>query len=756
MGAGADKKENKKRRKWVVTSAWPYVNATPHLGNMIGSVLSADVFARYLRLKGDDVVFVSGSDEHGTPIAVEAIKQNVDPQELAEKKHKEIVKIFKDWNISYDNYTHTHNPTHIKFVQDFYLQVQKNGYVSEEETEAYYCPVDDFFLPDRFIEGTCPYCGMPGARGDQCDNPECGRVLEPDQLIDPHCKICLLKDEKRLTTPIKKKTKHWYFEFPLVEEKIHKFIENNNIIPPNAKQMTLNACKQGLPKRAITRDLKWGIPAPFKGAENKTIYVWFEAVLGYISAVKEWAEKIKKEPQLFSYFWNDPETRTVFFIGKDNIVFHLLIFPGLLFGYNDNLPKNEQFTLPYNVSSTEFLMYENDKFSKTRGVGIWTDEALQIAHVDYWRYNLIRNRPEGRDVSFIWSEFLNNVNELNDKIGNFVHRALTFIFKRFDAKVPKLLELDEKDKEIVNLIKNAPQKVGSLLEQFRLKEALEEVVNIAHKGNIYLNDKAPWKIIKSDKDRAGHVFNLCLQLSRTIAILLHPFCPESAEKIMSSIGCDLSNKEEALNWDSAAELKIPDQCPIQKPAPVFQKINPKEILDKIIEIRKSKGEDFKIFGSLKELIDAEESGKITPGGKAKQKSTKKQKKKADLQGQMDGKINYKFFSKFNFNTAIVKDISITSITANDQDQNNAKQNSQDKTPAFEVKIKAIGHDNSEISLNTIIHNSKEHILSFKDRPIIYLRNADDAETSIILKVKYNNKETFLTTDENVPPGSKIL
>ncbi|MFX1339181.1 MAG: methionine--tRNA ligase, partial [Promethearchaeota archaeon] len=511
------------KNKWVVTSAWPYVNAIPHLGNMIGSVLSADVFARFLRLKGDDVVFVSGSDTHGTPVAVAAKQQNIPAEELAMKNHKIIKKLFEQWNISYDNYTHTHNTTHIEFVQDFYLDVQKNGYVFEKEIKSPYCKHDKLYLPDRFVEGICPHCKDDRARGDQCDN--CQKLLTPLELIEPKCAICGKTPEIRYT-------KHWYMDFPKLQERLAGLIKNNQIIPPNARQVCLNSISEGLPERAITRDLEWGIPAKFKGADEKTIYVWFEAVLGYVSAVKEWAEKIVGKPEQFDYFWKDPNTKTVYFIGKDNIIFHLIVFPGLLLAYNENKKKKEQLVLPYNVSSTEFLMYENDKFSKSRGVGIWIDEALELAPLDYWRFNLLYNRPEKSDTSFLWSEFDNNIKTLNDNIGNFIHRTLTFINKQFKGTIPKKIKYDEIDQNFISKLNEISKKIGKLLEKFKLRKALREIVTFAKEGNVYLNDKAPWHLIKENKEAAGNAFNICAQAVYALCILLAPFIPETSEIIL--------------------------------------------------------------------------------------------------------------------------------------------------------------------------------------------------------------------------------
>ncbi len=558
------------QRRWIITSAWPYVNATPHLGNMIGSVLSADVFARYLRLKGDEVVFVSGSDEHGTPTAVSAIEQGVDVNDLTDKNHAKIAGLFEKWKISYDNYTRTHNPTHIKFTQEFYLKAQENGYVFTQEDDILYCPKDELPLPDRFVTGTCPYCHQPGARGDQCDNPSCGKLLTPLELIEPQCTICG-------TTPERKTTTHWYFDLPQLEDRLKALIEANDIIPPNAKSMCLNAIAKGLPARAITRDLKWGIPAPFPGAEGKTIYVWFEAVLGYISATIQWAEDMIKKPDRWKDFWYDQETRAVYFIGKDNIIFHLLLFPAFLLAVNDNAPPEEQFVLPYNVSSTEFLMYEHDKFSKSRGVGIWIDEAIELLPVDYWRYSLVRNRPETRDQSFLWSEFQKNTNELNDVFGNFVHRVLTFIKKNYNGEVPSRLEPDERDGEILTLLEKAPDEIGKLIENFQFKAALEQVLELGRQGNQYLSDTAPWHLIKEDKARAGHVLNISLQVVSSLAILLAPFIPISAKKIWKML--NIRSDVFAENWDSAGKIFPEPGKKLGKPKPLFQKVDVEEIKD---------------------------------------------------------------------------------------------------------------------------------------------------------------------------------
>ncbi|MFX0033736.1 MAG: methionine--tRNA ligase [Candidatus Hermodarchaeota archaeon] len=561
------------------------ISEIPHLGNLIGSTLSADVFARFLRMKGDEVLFVSGSDMHGTPVAVEAKKADVSVEELAIANHNKIKELHEKWKISFDNYTQTHNPTHIEFVQKFYLDIQKNGYILEKETESLYCEKDDLFLPDRFVEGICPHCKAEKARGDQCDN--CQKLLTPLELKESYCSICGAKPKLR-------KSKHWYLDFPKLQNQLKNLIEDNKIIPQNARQMCLNSIEEGLPERAITRDLDWGIPAPFKGAEGKTIYVWFEAVLGYISACLEWANKLINQPKKFDYFWKDQNTNTVYFIGKDNIIFHLIIFPGLLMAYNADKKDSDRLVLPYNVSSTEWLMHENEKFSKSRGIGIWIDEALELAPLDYWRFNLVYNRPESGDTSFLWSEFENNIKTLNDNIGNFIHRTLTFIDKQFNKTIPEKSDYDEVDNIFIEKINNIGYQIGESLINFKLRKALRDIVSFGKEGNVYLNDKAPWHLIKKDKRKAGHVFNICVQAVYALAILLGPFIPDTSEKILSYLN---SPRLSEVSWESINSNSVKAETKIHSPQPIFQKLDIEEIKNNLYVIREKK-----LQGDKRELI----------------------------------------------------------------------------------------------------------------------------------------------------------
>ncbi|MGQ4833007.1 MAG: methionine--tRNA ligase [Candidatus Asgardarchaeia archaeon] len=542
--------------KWLICSAWPYINAIPHLGTLIGSVLSADVFARYLRLKGEEVVFVSGSDEHGTPIEVEAIKRNISPKEFTDRMHKIVSELFREWGISFDNYTRTESKIHIEFVRTFYKKVEKNGYIFTKIQQMLYCPNCKRFLPDRFVEGTCPYCGYEQARGDQCD--KCGRLLEPTQLINPHCVICG-------ATPEIRETKHWFFNLTAFEKKLYEYIKNNKNFPDNARNFSIQMIKDGLKPRSVTRDNKWGIPAPFEGAEDKTIYVWMEAVLGYISATIEWSKKIGN-PEKWKEFWFDKDTKSVYFIGKDNIPFHTIIFPALL------MATHEDYNLPWNIVSTEYLQFEGQKFSKSRGIGIWADEAIKMFPVDYFRYVLISIRPEKHDTNFRWDLFKQIVNdELNDVIGNFIHRTLTFIYKNFDRKIPKQGELNDNDKEVLTKLGEIADNSGKLLESFRYKDALNEVVGLMRIGNQYFSNSEPWVLIKKDKERAGTVLNICSQLIASFAILVEPFMPFTAEKIWSDL-LNLQSSVHEQRWENAKSPILKEGHEINKPKLLFKKI----------------------------------------------------------------------------------------------------------------------------------------------------------------------------------------
>lgn len=558
--------------RWLVTSAWPYSSVTPHLGNMIGSILSGDAFARYLRLKGHEVLYVSGSDEHGTPVEVEALKAGLSVKEFADRNHKKIKDLFERWNISYDNYTRTENPIHIRFVQDFYLKLQKNGYIYESSEKVHFCERDNRFLPDRFVEGECPYCGFKTARGDQCDG--CGRPLEPELLINPVCVIC--------HGPVYlKETRQWFFDLPKLSEKVKEYLLRDDIhLSEIARSFSIRLVEEGLKARSLTRDSRWGIPAPFEGAEGKTIYVWMEAVLGYVSATIEYFEK-RGDADGWKRFWFDKDAKTVYFIGKDNIPFHTIILPALLIG------TGEGYNLPHAVDSTDFLMFEGQKFSKSRRIGIWIDEALEIAPADYWRYVLLSLRPEGGDVNFKIDLFIEKVNnDLNNVIGNLVNRTVVGFEKFCGGRLECKPEVDLDCENFLLEALKRHDEIGLLYEDFKIQRAVRETVRQAEEGNRFLNEKEPWKLFKEDASKAVSVIYSLLRVIRLITVELYPIMPSTSELLWKNLAEDKDVL--STGWDGAkSDFKYPIN--IKRFPPVFKKISREEVLSIIERFRSGGG-----------------------------------------------------------------------------------------------------------------------------------------------------------------------
>ncbi len=496
---------------------------------------------------------------------MEALKQGISPRQLTNKNHQLIKKLVKAFDIQFDNYTRTESPVHIRFVQEFYKKVEKKGYVHTEKLTLPYCQRDKRFLPDRFVEGECPYCHSPGARGDQCDT--CGRILEPTDLINPHCVLCG-------QAPVLKESQHWFFDLPKLAKRLGKYVENNRNFPENARNFSLSWIKEGLKPRSLTRDISWGIPAPFEGAEKKTLYVWMEAVLGYVSATKEWAEKTKR-PSLWKKYWFDPDARNIHFIGKDNIPFHTIIFPGLL------LASGDPYSLPWQVSSTEYIQFEGSKFSKSRRIGVWIDEALELEGPEYWRYVMISLRPEQKDVNFTWEEFERKVNtELNDVIGNFVHRTVSFLQTHFGGVVPSYNSRSGPDQAILSALEREGQAVDKKFKEFRLKEALERVVDLARQGNRYLNEREPWRDYKTSPESAGQTIALAIQIVASVAVMLQPFLPETSSKILKGIV-----RKRALGWDYSGTCFVKPGAKIATFEPLFHKVSASSLRERLVNLR---------------------------------------------------------------------------------------------------------------------------------------------------------------------------
>jgi methionyl-tRNA synthetase len=512
-------------KRHTVTAALPYANGPIHIGHLAGCYLPADIYVRYLRLRGRDVIFICGSDEHGVPITIRARKENITPQQVVDKYHNMMKASFEKFGISFSIYSRTSSPVHHKTASDFFLKLYEKGVFEESFTEQYYDEKAKQFLADRYITGTCPNCQNPSAYGDQCER--CGTSLSPTDLINP---VSALTGEK----PILKETKNWFLPLDKLQPKIEAYIDSHSDWKPNVFGQCKSWLNQGLHPRAMTRDLDWGVKVPLKDAENKVLYVWFDAPIGYISATKELTKDWEK-------YWKDKETRLIHFIGKDNIVFHCIIFPAMLMCEGD-------FILPDNVPANEFLNLEGRKISTSRNWAVWLHEYLEDfpGKEDVMRYTLCANAPETKDNDFTWKDFqAKNNNELVAILGNFVHRTHVLTWKYFEGKVPHAAEYTKADLQVMEDIKAFPNKIADALETFHFREALAEMMNLARLGNKYLADNEPWKAITHNPKRVETVLNISLQVCASLTILARPFLPFTADKLchLLSIG--------QLNWDSA-------------------------------------------------------------------------------------------------------------------------------------------------------------------------------------------------------------
>jgi methionyl-tRNA synthetase len=596
--------ENLRDQKYVICPAWPYMNAVPHLGTVL-HLLGADIYVRYLKLRGADVISATGSDCHGTPIEIAAIAEGISPKELVDRYHSQILDLLEKWNINL-NYSKTANPHHYKWTQDFYRRCFENGYIFDKEVKQLYCNHDKRFLPDRFVEGKCPHCGASGARGDQCDAPDCGKPLSPIELIEPKCKICG-------NTPVVKTSAQWYYDFSAFQEKLLIYIRQNKQFPENARKFSLNILKEGLQARTLTRDLKWGIPAEkaIPNAKGKSIYVWLEAVLGYVSASAEYGEKKYKDPNFWQKYWLDQDTRTVFFIGKDNIFFHTLLLPGLLLGTEDTYGK--PFVLPYNVSSTEFLVFEEQKFSKSQGIGIWIDEAAVLLPTDYWRYYLSATRPEIKDTLFSWRDLEQRVNiDLNDVLGNYIHRVIVLLHKYSEGKIPDCHRLSDDDRDFVTAIHEVPETVADYFDNFEFKKAVTSIIDFSRTANAYLSTKEPWKLIESDASAVDTTLYLCAQSLLTLAIILAPIIPETSDKIWKILNQEGTSSDQ--DFEEAGKLKLQPGIRVNESKPLFSKIDINEIQAQLLNLRKAKKSKFKeeksVPSKLQNLVPLNEFKKL--------------------------------------------------------------------------------------------------------------------------------------------------
>ncbi len=554
----------KNYKRYLVTAALPYANGPVHIGHLAGVYVPADIYVRYLRLKGEDVKFVCGSDEHGVPITIKAKQEGVSPKDIVDKFHTLNKKAFADLGISFDIYSRTTSPVHYETASEIFRTLYDKDKFIEKTTEQYYDEEAQQFLADRYITGTCPHCGNDSAYGDQCE--KCGTSLNATDLINPKSMISG-------SQPILRETRHWFLPLDKYEPFLRKWIlEENKDWKPNVYGQCKSWLDQGLQPRAVSRDLDWGIPVPVEGAEGKVLYVWFDAPIGYISATKELTPDWEK-------YWKDKETKLVHFIGKDNIVFHCIIFPVIL-------KAEGTYILPDNVPANEFLNLENDKISTSRNWAVWLHEYIEEfeGKEDVLRYVLCANAPETKDNDFTWKDFqARNNNELVAILGNFVNRAMVLTHKYFGGKVPEVTSLTDYDKETIAEIGKIKESVENSLENYRLREALKNAMDLARLGNKYLADTEPWKIIKNDEDRVKTILNIALQITAGLSTLVAPFLPFTAKKLTEFLNIS------AISWEKIGQPDLVEAGhEISKPRLLFDKIEDEEIEKQLQKLQQTK------------------------------------------------------------------------------------------------------------------------------------------------------------------------
>ena len=554
----------KEFKRYLITSALPYANGPVHIGHLAGVYVPSDIYARYLRLKGYDVVSVCGSDEHGVPITIKARNEGITPQQVVDRYHEIIKDAFKRFGMSFDIYSRTSSPTHRVTASDFFRKLYEEGKFIEQTSMQYYDEEAKTFLADRYIVGTCPRCQSEGAYGDQCE--KCGSTLSPDELINPTSKLSG-------AVPVKRETKHWYLPLDQYDPFLREWILEGH---KEWKSNVYGQCKSwidgGLQPRAVSRDLDWGIPVPVEGAEGKVLYVWFDAPIGYISATKDFTPEWEK-------YWKSEDTKMVHFIGKDNIVFHCIVFPSMLKAHGE-------YILPENVPANEFLNLEGNKISTSKNWAVWLHEYLDEfpGKEDVLRYVLCANAPETKDNDFTWKDYqARNNNELVAILGNFVNRALVLTKKYYNGVVPERGELTEYDRATIEELSGIKASLEANIESYRFREALKDAMNFARIGNKYLADTEPWKVVKTDPERVKTILNVALQITANLTIAIEPFMPFSAEKILSMLALD------KFGWENLGNMELVGVGhTIGEPQLLFEKIE-----DEVIEKQLQRLEDIK-------------------------------------------------------------------------------------------------------------------------------------------------------------------
>ncbi|MCB0279310.1 MAG: methionine--tRNA ligase, partial [Calditrichaeota bacterium] len=577
-------------KKYLVTAALPYANGPLHLGHLAGAYLPADIFVRYQRAIGNDVAFICGTDEHGVPITIQAEKMGISPQELVDKNYELIKKSFEQLNIDFSIFSRTSSAIHHQTASEIFKKIYDQGLLNEQESEQFYDEHSNQFLADRYITGTCPKCNYERAYGDQCEN--CGSTLSPDELINP-------KSSLSGETPIKKKTTHWYLPLQDYQKQLEDYIINKH---KDWKTNVYGQCKswlnQGLQARAMTRDLNWGVKVPIENTDGKVLYVWFDAPIGYISMTKEWSIN-QGQADLWESYWKNEDCELIHFIGKDNIVFHAIIFPVILTAANDGYhPAN-------NVPANEFLNLEGDKLSTSRNYAVWVHEFLEKFDADSLRFYLTTILPETKDSDFSWKQFQSTYNsDLADTIGNFINRTLTFINKYYDGKVTQRHTLNDLDKTTLEKIATISTEVGSAINTYEFRKALSLVMDFARYANKYFNDKEPWKSRKENPSDCETTLNICSQIVKKLGQLLYPFIPDSSTRILDAV-----KFLETIDWTDESELKTGHH--IAETAILFKKIEDEQIEPEIERLQKIKeSRQMRSFQAVKEEINIDTFNQI--------------------------------------------------------------------------------------------------------------------------------------------------
>jgi methionyl-tRNA synthetase len=592
-------------KRYTITAALPYTNGPIHIGHLAGVYVPADIYARYLRLTGNDVAFISGSDEHGVAIPMRAKKEGVSPQNIIDKYHTIIKKSFEDFGISFDNYSRTSAEIHHKTASDFFTKLYKDGEFVEEVSAQLYDAEADQFLADRFVIGTCPKCNFEESYGDQCEN--CGTSHNATDLINPKSAITG-------NVPTIKETKHWFLPLDKHEAFLREWIleGHKNDWKPNVYGQVKSWVEDGLRPRAVTRDLDWGIPVPLKDAEGKVLYVWFDAPIGYISSTKEWAER---EGKNWEDYWKKDDTKLMHFIGKDNIVFHCIIFPSMLKAHGN-------YILPDNVPANEFLNLEGNKLSTSKNWAVWLHEYLEEFpnQQDVLRYTLTANAPENKDNDFTWKDFqAKNNNELVAIFGNFINRVVVLTNKYYAGKVPVAGNYSEVDKDVLNAVKEFPAIIASSIERYRFREASQELMNLARLGNKYLADEEPWKVIKVDEERVQTIMYVALQIAAALAVLSEPFLPFTSDKLKEILNVSLSDSTQENfienTWNDVAkkDILIPANHQINQAELLFSKIEDSTItaqIDKLEATKIANEQEKKVVSPQKEIIEFDDFTKL--------------------------------------------------------------------------------------------------------------------------------------------------